>query len=290
MTISANDVKLLREKTGAGMMDCKNALSESNGDFEKAIEFLRKKGLATAAKRADRAASEGVIGSYLSADCRHAVLVEVNCETDFVAKNDDFQNFVKQVTKLVADNNPANMDVLKELKLGTLSLQDTVATLVGKIGENIAVRRFTNWKADAGSKLGVYIHAGSKIGVLVKFEDKNNKLSADDARDVAMHIAAMSPQYVNRDEVPANVLEKEKEIQRAQLATQNKPADIIEKIVIGKMSKYYSEVCVNEQVYVKDPEGKKTVEAALKAIDAGVKLTAFARLQVGEGVQATTQH
>ena len=282
MNITANDVKLLREKTGAGMMDCKNALAESNGDFEKAIEFLRKKGLATAAKRADKIASEGMIGHWLSADQRQGVLVEVNCETDFVAKNDDFQNFVKQATQLVVDKNPADVEAL--------NLQDTVATLVGKIGENIAVRRFVNWKAEANSKLGIYIHAGSKIGVMVKFEDKNNKLSADDARDVAMHIAAMNPQYTTRDEVSAATLEKEKEIQRAQLATQNKPADIIEKIVLGKMSKYYSEVCANEQVYVKDPEGKKTVEAALKAIDAGIRLTAFARLQVGEGVAAATQH
>jgi len=282
MSITAADIKALRDKTGAGMMDCKKALNEADGDFEKAVDFLRKRGIALAAKRADKTASEGLIGSFVSDNGHHGVLVEVSCETDFVAKNDDFIKFVDDATKTIIEHKPTDVTALLAAPFSSLTMQDSLNEMVAKIGENLGFRRFVDIRVEGPYKLAQYIHPGSKIGVMVQFEDSNEKLDSNLAHDVAMHIAAMNPQFVKREEVPDSVLEKEKEIQRAQLAEQNKPAEIVEKIIIGKMSKYYSEVCVNEQVFVKDPEGKTSVAKALSQVDAGIKIENFWRYQVGE--------
>ncbi|PIR24573.1 MAG: elongation factor Ts [Deltaproteobacteria bacterium CG_4_10_14_0_2_um_filter_43_8] len=285
MSISASAVKELREKTGAGMMECKKALTEASGDFEKAIEILRKRGLSLAAKKASRKASEGTIGEYLSNDASFGTLLEVNCETDFVAKNDDFQNFVAKLVEVISKNKPASVDALMELSLGSETVASTLTNMIAKIGENLGIRRFALYQANAGEKLAQYIHPGNKIGVLVRFVDPSNKLSADLGRDVAMHVAAMNPQYLDRNSVPENVLLKEKEIQKAQMAGQNKPEEILNKIVEGKIGKYFSEVCLQEQIFVKDPEGKQAVSKYLKGVDAGIEIKEFVRYQVGEGIE-----
>jgi elongation factor Ts len=285
MTISPNMVKELREKSGAGMMDCKAALAESKGDMEGAFELLRKRGIALAAKKAGRTAADGLIGSYISGDSKVGVLVEVNCETDFVTKTEDFQNFVKRMTDVVRDTSPKDMDDMMSKVVGGKSVRDIQTEVVAKIGENLGVRRFSRVEANGKKKLAQYIHAGSKIGVVVVAEDPSGKLDDTTLREVAMHVAAMHPQYVRRQDVPESVIAKEKEIMLAQMGEVNKPKDILEKIVSGKVSKFYTEVCLEDQIYVRDPEGKSTVGNWLKKIDAGIKVDSFVRLQVGEGIE-----
>jgi elongation factor Ts len=285
MTISPNTVKELREKTGAGMMDCKKALTEAKGDIEAAIEVLRKKGISTAAKKAGRTAADGLIGSFMSRDSKLAVLVEVNCETDFVTKTEDFQNFVSTVTNLVRDLNPTSLDQLLSAPFGKSTVKDAQTALVAKIGENLGVRRFARVKVEGGGKLATYVHAGSKIGVIVAFEDSSDKLAGITAREIAMHVAAMSPRYLRRDDVPESVIEKEKEIMLAQMANLKKPPEIMEKIVDGKIGKVFTEICLEDQIYVRDPEGKATVGQWLGKIDKSIKIKSFERLQVGEGIE-----
>lgn len=285
MTISPESVKELRTKTGAGMMDCKRALAEAQGDMHKAVEVLRKQGLALAAKRSGRAAAEGLIGNWLASDRNSGALVEINCETDFVAKNDLFQSFVSEVTRLIAKDRPTTRDALLNLKTGNQTLKELVTEQVAKIGENIGIRRVSLLTTKNGQSLAQYLHAGNKIGVMVLFSDPATKLPESTAREVAMHVAAMNPQYAHRSNIPADVLEKEKEIQRAQLATQKKPPEILEKIVTGKLEKFYSDVCLEEQLYVRDPEGKRTVAKFLQAIDPGIRVETFVRYQVGEGIE-----
>lgn len=286
MTISPAQVKELREKTGAGMMDCKRALTEAGGDMEKAVEQLRKQGLATAAKKAGRVAADGVIGWDYDQNKRVGVLVEVNCETDFVTKTEDFQQYVKKLIQIVRDNDPADMDALMDLNYDGSKVADVQTQLVAKIGENLGARRFVRWTAKNDSqKLAQYIHAGSKIGVMVLFEDPANKLNMTLAREVAMHVAAMNPSYVRRDEIPQSVMEKEKEIMLAQMQDVKKPPEIMEKIVQGKLSKYINEVCLDNQIFVRDPDGKATVAKALSSIDNGIRVNRFVRLQVGEGIE-----
>ncbi len=285
MAITSTMVKELREKTGAGMMDCKTALTESDGDMETAIEVLRKKGVAKAAKRAHRAASDGLIGSDLTKDGTLGTLVEVNCETDFVSKTDDFQGYVQRLVEIVRDNDPADLDALLATKVNDGTVQELQTSVIAKIGENIGVRRFARIAVDGGKALAQYIHPGSKIGVMVEFDDPNGKLDETTAREVAMHTAAMSPSYLRKDDVPESVLEKEREIMKAQMADTKKPPEILEKIVTGKLGKFYTEVCLEDQPFVKDPEGKASVGAWLKKIDDGIRLARFIRLQVGEGVE-----
>jgi elongation factor Ts len=284
MSITASMVKELRETTGAGMMDCKGALAETNGNIDEAVEILRKKGVAKAAKKASRTAKDGLIGNYLSDDGKMGVLVEINCETDFVTKTEDFQGFVEKITGVVCEKNPADMDALMDIEYEGDNVKNFQTAIVAKIGENIGIRRFARKDVEGDKKLTNYIHAGSKIGVMVEFVDPAGKLDDATARDVAMHVAAMNPQFVCRDEVPESVLSKEKEIMLAQMADTKKPAEIMEKIVTGKMGKFYSEVCLEEQTFVKDPDGKSSVGNWLKKIDDGIKLDSFVRLQVGEGV------
>ncbi|MFA4875181.1 MAG: translation elongation factor Ts [bacterium] len=289
MNITSTMVKDLREKTGAGMMDCKSALAEAQGDMNTAVEVLRKKGIATAAKKAGRTAADGLVGSVLSKDGRLGVLIEVNCETDFVTKTEDFQHFVTRVAEVVRDSNPGTLDDLMTAKAGGQTVQEVQTALVAKIGENLGVRRFSRVEAGNGKKLSRYIHAGSKIGVLVTFNDPSAKLDDTTAREVAMHVAAMHPQYVRRDDVPESVLAKEREIMLAQMADTKKPPEILEKIVNGKMGKLFTEICLEDQIFVRDPDGKSSVGAWLKKIDQGIALDGFVRLQVGEGIEKKSE-
>lgn len=286
MTITPTQVKELREKTGAGMMDCKKALAESGGDMDTALENLRKQGLATAKKKSTRAAADGTIGYYVDDDSSLGVLLEVNCETDFVTKTEDFQNFVAKLTEVVREKNPGDMDALMSCPYDSSTVKDAQTAIVAKIGENIGARRFARWESGgAAQKLAQYIHAGNKIGVMVRFDDPENKLDITLAREVAMHVAAMHPSYVKADDIPAAEMEKEKEIMMAQMGEINKPPEVMEKIVQGKLAKYAKEVCLNDQLFVRDPEGKATVSGALKKIDDKIKVVEFVRFQVGEGIE-----
>ena len=275
--ITAGLVKELRERTGAGMMDCKKALAATEGDMDKAIDFLREKGLAAAAKKAGRIAAEGLVVSYVSEDSKVGVIVEVNCETDFVAKTENFQELVAGIAAHVAKSNPADMDALNasEIEEGK-----TVAALItesiAKIGENISLRRFARYEAAEGM-VAAYIHGGGKIGVLVSMTAGTEELG----HDVAMHIAAANPGYLNREQVPTAELEHEKAVLTEQARNEGKPEKIIEKMVIGRIQKYYKEVCLVDQEFVKDPD--QTVGKLVAA--AGAAVTEFTRFQLGEGIE-----
>jgi len=278
MNISAGQVKELRERTGLGMMECKAALQESNGDMEAAADLLRKRAGAKVEKKAGRTAAEGVIGLSLSPDRRTAAMAEVNTETDFVAKGDDFAAFAQAAAAAAAAQNPPDVDALYALPLKP-GAKETVAQaregMVMKLGENISVRRFVRYSASAGH-IGSYVHGG-KIGVLVELEGGDENL----ARDLAMHVAASKPEYVAREQVPADAIAKEKEIFAAQAAASGKPPEIVEKMVAGRVAKYLNEVTLLGQPFVKDPD--TTVEKLLKS--AGAKVRRFARFQVGEGIE-----
>ncbi|MBQ9598905.1 MAG: elongation factor Ts [Clostridia bacterium] len=281
--ISASMVKELREATGCGMMDCKKALTETNGDMDKAIEFLREKGLATAAKKAGRIASEGIVKAYISDDRKVGVLVEVNSETDFVAKNDEFQGYVGKIAEIIADKAPADVEALKALEYesGT-TVGDALTNLIAKIGENMNIRRFVR----IAGNVCAYIHGGGRIGVLVEAEGSlADDAAYEAARDVAMQIAALNPLYLSKNTVPAEDVEKEKHIIMAQIKEDpknaKKPDNIIEKMVGGKINKFYEQNCLLQQEFVKDGDFK--VEAYLAS--KGVKLVNFARLEKGEGLE-----
>jgi elongation factor Ts len=274
MAISAAQVKELRERTGAGMMECKKALVETNGDIDAAIEHMRKTGLAKADKKAGRTAAEGIIAIQVSDDGKTAAIVEVNCETDFVAKGDDFINMANGIAKRVLEERPADMDALYGLSLGDSTIGDTLKEKIAKIGENMSVRRFQIF--ETSGTLGIYKH-GDRIGVLVDMEGGNEEL----AKDISMHIAASKPTAVSADEVPADLIEKEKEIFTAQAQESGKPADIIEKMIGGRINKFLKEITLLGQPFVKDPD--QTVEKLLKG--AGAKVVKFARIEVGEGIE-----
>lgn len=276
MAITAALVKELRERTGSGMMECKKALVEANGDIEVAIEEMRKSGLAKADKKADRVTAEGIIGIEVSADNKHAVMVEVNSETDFVAKADDFVNFVSAVAKKALEAQPADLDALKQL---TLDSGDTVETvrqaLVAKIGENIQVRRFTSLNTDDGI-IGFYRH-GDRIGTMVQLKGGNEEL----AKDLAMHVAANRPQAISPDELSQELLDKERDIVATQARDSGKPENIIEKMIEGRMAKFVNEISLVGQPFVKDPD--VTVEKLIK--QAGASIEAFEFFEVGEGIE-----
>lgn len=291
--ISAAAVKDLRERTGAGMMECKKALTDAGGDFEKAIDVLRQKGLASAAKKAARSASQGLIGSYINAD-KIGVMIEINCETDFVAKTDDFQSLVKNVMEHIATANPVCVSaedspsekpencLLEQafVKDQGKKIRDLVTEKIAKLGENIVIRRFVRYQADSGL-VGSYIHM-DKIGVMVAAD---SSVQADELRplikDVAMHIAAANPFCISRDQIPQDVIDREKAIYRAQVI--GKPAEITEKIIEGKLEKYFGDVCLLEQIFVKDPDGKKKVK---DVIGSGTVIKSIARFQLGESQPA----
>ena len=271
MSITAAQVKELRDRTGAGMMECKKALVETSGDMDAAIEHLRKSGLAKADKKSGRVAAEGVIVNA-SRD-NQAVLVEINCETDFVAKDDNFRGFADEVAELALGVD--NVDALNSAILGSgQAVEDTRQQLVAKLGENIQVRRMAHMKADGA--LGSYIHGG-RIGVLVGLDGGDEEL----ARDVAMHIAALNPAFVDAEDVPADVIEKEKQILVSQAEDSGKPAEIIEKMVTGRLKKHLAEITLTGQPFVKD--GDVTVGKLLSS--KGAKVTGFVRLEVGEGIE-----
>ncbi len=270
MAFTNKDVMDLRAKTGVGMMDCKKALTEADGDMEKAIEILREKGMATSAKRAGKIASQGIVEAYINDKC--GVLVEVNCESDFVARGEQYKAFVMQVAEYIANNDVDSVEQVSE------NMATTLAEAVAKIGEKIAIRRFAKY-ANKG-KLDSYIHMGGKIGVIVEM---SGNASEELAHDICMQIAAANPSYVKVDEVPKDEIEKEKEILKAQALNEDKPKPlaIIEKMVEGRINKYYKEVCLVEQPFVKD--GDKTIKALLK--EAGADVVRFTRFVMGEGLE-----
>ena len=272
MSFTAKDVMKLREQTGVGMMDCKKALTESDGDMEQAVEILRKKGMATSAKRADKVASQGIVSSYISG--KVGVLLEVNCESDFVARGDQFKEFVNAIAAYIADNDVADVDQV--VKDNETLLHETVA----KIGEKISIRRFTKYACDGDHKVDSYIHMGGKIGVMV---EASANASDELLHDVALQIAAANPTYVDSSEVPEAEIAHEKEILMAQALNEPKPkpVNIIEKIIMGRIEKYYKEVCLIEQPFVKD--GNIAVKALLKKDN--VTITKFTRYTMGEGLE-----
>jgi elongation factor Ts len=275
-TISASAVKDLREKTGVGMMDAKKALEEAGGDFEKAVNLLRKKGLSAAAKKADRVASEGMIAFCSSG--KTGVLAEVNSETDFVSKNPEFQQFAKTVAELVSAQNPADVAALSQLMLGSESVEARRQTLVQKIGENIAIRRFERYETDGS--IALYLH-GSRIGVMVDFTGGDEQLG----KDIAMHIAAANPQHLSRETVPAETIDRERAVYEGQAKESGKPAAVISKIIDGKMEKFYTDFCLLEQIYIKDPDGKLKVKDLLKKSGGNAAVRRFVRYQLGEGIE-----
>ncbi len=275
MAITAAMVKELRERTGAGMMECKKALVDASGDMETAVEQMRISGLAKADKKSGRTAAEGRIAVEVASDGKTVAMVEVNCETDFVAKGDDFAAYAQSICGAVLSSNPADVESLGSLEVNGQTLEHIRHELVAKLGENIQIRRFVRHEAESGST-GVYQH-GEKIGVVTEVAGGNDSLP----RDIAMHVAASRPVCLAEGDVPADLLEKEKQILVAEAAESGKPAEIVEKMVQGRLRKYLAEITLLGQPYVKDPD--QTVEKLLKASDATAHF--FARFEVGEGIE-----
>ena len=283
--VTASQVKDLREKTGAGMMDCKKVLTETDGDMEKAIELLRERGIAKAAKKSGRIAAEGLVTTYVSEDKKVGAIVEVNAETDFVAKNDEFVNFVSDVAEIVANSNPANLDALLEVfmlycimnkyKNTEKTVKEVLTEKIATIGENMSIRRFERFESDG--LVESYIHGAGKIAVLVDFKSGDSDL----AKDVCMQIAAAKPEYLNRESVPQERVAKEMEILKAQAMNEGKPAEIAEKMVQGRIGKFYSEICLLDQEFVKDSSMK--VGDLIKS--KGAQMVKFARFETGEGIE-----
>jgi elongation factor Ts len=273
--ISAADVNKLRQQTGAGMMDCKKALTESNGDFEAAIDYLRKKGAKVAASRQDRESNEGVVIAKTTADGKRGIIIELNCETDFVAKNADFVSFANKIADLAIEKNPSSIDELTALELDGSKLADQIIDQTGKIGEKIGVSKFENV---SGEKVIAYIHGNYRLGVLVA-------LSADAAnveeagKDVAMQIAAMNPVAVDKNDVDSRTIERELEIAKEQIRAEGKPEEMVEKIAAGKLNKFYKDSTLLNQEFVID--SSKTVAQFLDSINKGLTVTAFKRVQLG---------
>ena len=295
MAVTASMVKELREMTGAGMMDCKKALSATDGDFDKAIEFLREKGLATAEKKAGRIAAEGLVATTIKDGDKVAAIVEVNAETDFVAKNEVFQTFVKEVVEQAADTDAADIDAFKAEKWAldtSMTVDEKLAAMIAKIGENMNIRRFEKIASEDGIVVS-YIHAAGKIGVLVEAKTESNDERVKEAlKNVAMQVAALNPKYVSTDDVPEEYKEHEKEILIAQAKNDpknaNKPENIIEKMITGRLAKELKEICLLEQEYVK-AENKETVakylEMVSKEVGTPVELKRFVRFETGEGLE-----
>ena len=276
MEFTAKDVMALRERSGAGMMDCKKALKECDGDIEKALDYLREKSLAASAKKASRIAAEGIVDCFVCEKCGVGVIIEVNCETDFVAKTDGFKELVEKIAAHIVATKPADVEALLASELDGQTVEALVTASVAKIGEKISVRRFALYEAPEGV-VAAYIHGGGKIGVIVELKGGNAELG----KDVAMHVAAANPSYLERSQVPAAELEHEKEVLSEQAKNEGKPEKIIEKMVMGRINKYYKEVCLVDQEFVKDPD--QTVGKLVKA--AGAEVLAFSRFQLGEGIE-----
>ena len=276
MNITASMVKDLRTQTGAGMMDCKKALVEAEGDIAKAVDILREKGLSQAAKKASRVAAEGAVGSAVSEDGKTGTILEVNCETDFVGTNEDFRNLAASIADQILAVNPADVEALLDSEIDGKKVRDLVTEAVAKIGENISVRRFVRYESAEG-KVYSYIHGGGKIGVLVEMIGADDELG----KDIAMQVAAANPSYLDRTQVSQAEIDHEKEVLAVVARNEGKPENIIEKMVIGRINKYYKEVCLVDQEFIKD--GDLTISKLLKSKNASV--VRFARYQLGEGIE-----
>lgn len=276
MNITASMVKDLRTQTGAGMMDCKKALVEAEGDIAKAVDILREKGLSQAAKKASRVAAEGAVGSAVSEDGKTGTILEVNCETDFVGTNEDFRNLAASIADQILAVNPADIEALLDSEIDGKKVRDLVTEAVAKIGENISVRRFVRYESAEG-KVYSYIHGGGKIGVLVEMIGADDELG----KDIAMQVAAANPSYLDRTQVSQAEIDHEKEVLAVEARNEGKPEKIIEKMVIGRINKYYKEVCLVDQEFIKD--GDLTISKLLKSKNASV--VRFARYQLGEGIE-----
>ncbi len=286
MAFTAKDVMTLREKSGAGMLECKKALTDADGDMEKAAELLRERGIAKAVKKEGRIAAEGVVGSFVCEKCGIGVLLEINCESDFVSRGDKFHGIVDAVAEVVAKNKPADVEALNACALGDGTVKDYITGQTAVIGEKISIRRFVIFETTG--KIETYIHMGGKVGVMVEAVDFVEG-AEDILHDVALQIAASRPSYVCESEVPAEVLEKEKEIMLVQMQNDpknaNKPKNILEKIVAGKMGKFYQENCLLDQPYVKDDSLKVSQVVGNK-----FKVVKFARFEMGEGIEKKSEN
>lgn len=276
MSISAKDVKKLREMTGAGMMDCKKALAEANGDFDEAVTILRKKGQKISAKRADREATEGVVYTKVSDDAKEGFVMALNCETDFVAKNEDFIKLGQTIFDTVVEAKPENLEALGNLKLDSLTIAEQITEYIGKIGEKIEVTAYEHVVAD---KVTSYLHSNNKLGVLLGLEGVNESDVEEVSKDIAMQIAAMKPVGVDKDDVPQDIIEKEIEIGKEQARQEGKPENIIEKIALGKLNKFYKENTLLNQQFVKD--NSKTISKLLKEINNDLTVKTFKRISIG---------
>lgn len=277
MTITAKMVKELREKTGAGMMDCKKALEATNGNIEDAIDHLRKTGSAQAAKKAGRIAAEG--SAYIKVDNNEAVLLEVNCETDFVTKNDQFKELLDDLAQHILDNNPADVEeALKQKFNDSETVEEHINNVISTIGEKISLRRFTHLTKTEADVFGAYLHMEGRIGALALVEGSNDE---EVAKDIAMHIAAINPKYITREDVAEDEVNRERDVLKTQALAEGKPENIVEKMVEGRLGKFFEEICLLEQAFVKDPDTK--VKKYLEDQNASVK--SFVRYEVGEGME-----
>ena len=289
MAVSAQDIKKLREATNCGILDCKKALTESEGDFDKAVDILRKKGQAKAVKKADREAKEGVVAAQIDVEARSGVLVEVNCETDFVAKNDNFKEFVSELTDSVASSGSNDIDSANAVQKGDGTLDDFVKAKVIELGENLQFRRMTRYEVEGSGVVASYIHLGGKVGVLVEVNCGKDDTAASDVfrdlvKDLTLHIAAAAPAGIGRDEISDDLVEAEKDLFRKQMADSGKPPEILDKIIEGKLGKFYSTVCLLEQGFIKDPDN--TIADLLaskgKELEDEISIRRFIRYGVGE--------
>ncbi len=278
MAVNAKMVKELREKTGAGMMDCKKALTENDGDMDKALDWLREKGISKAQKKAGRIAAEG--SAHIEVSGNTAVLLEVNCETDFVTKNDQFKSLLSELGKHLVNQKPATVEEALEQKLHGEgdTLNSYITDIVAKIGEKISLRRFVLKEKTDNDAFGAYLHMGGNIGVLTVLEGSTDEAAA---KDVAMHVAAVNPRYVSREEIPEEEVNSEREVLKTQALNEGKPENIVEKMVEGRINKFYQEICLLEQDFVKDPDQKVKKFVA----SAGGAITDFVRFEVGEGME-----
>ena len=288
MAFTTQDVKNLRESTGCGMMDCKKALTETDGDMEKAIELLREKGLSKIAKKAGRIAAEGIVCAIQDKDKKVGVVIEVNSETDFVAKNAVFVQFVEDCAKTVLQENPADVDALLGCTIsgGTGTVQEALQEKILTIGENLKLRRFARYEGEVET----YVHGGGRIGVMVRFEVEGTPDAAAFqayAKDIAMQVAASTPTYLDKDAVPAETIAKEKEILTAQAINEGKPANIAEKMVMGRINKYYKEVCLVEQPFIKDGDisVQQFTDTTAKELGVKIRIVDFVRFEKGEGIE-----
>ena len=289
MSISAATVKELRDKTNAGMMDCKKVLNETNGDIEASIKLLRERGILKAASKTDRAATEGIITSRVADDAKSGILLEINCETDFVSRNENFQAFVADVADTVSASKAADLDAALAVQKGDINVGDFVKAKVVELGENIQFRKYVRFDAAPGGVVVSYIHMGGKVGVLLEVGTTKEETASKDAfkeliKDLTLHIAAAAPKGLSRNDIPAEVADAEKEIYRARLADSGKPANIIENILVGQMNKFFAESCFLEQAFVKDDKVviKNLVEETGKTLGDTITVTRFVRFGLGD--------